>query len=193
MTHLKVQSAFARLEFSTLLQDVEELVQMIAQSKAQLATGKPPFAPDTYGSIERDDSAPAMEDAITSALIAMVASGTDPANFLLSWENTARRLPNRDAVERMLHMVKRILSADEVALPPLFQGNEPKLVRSVAALRMSRRSSLPIDAMVVSHASISAFVLKSQFRRDVEMLWAELVRAEWRRCIAVPALFRLLG
>lgn len=188
MTHLKLQIAFAKLEFSTLLRDVEELVQMIAQSKAQLATGKPPFAPDSYGNISRDDSAAAMEDAITSALIALVASGKAPASFLSGWESAAKRLPDRNAVERMLQIVERVLSADEAALPQLFQGNEPKLVRSIAALRMSRGSSLPIEAMVVSHASISAFVMMSQFRRDVEMRWAELVRAEWRRCIAIPAL-----
>lgn len=188
MTHLKVRIAFAKLEFSTLLQDIEDLVQAVAQSKAQLATGEPAFAPDSYGHISRSDSAAAMEDAAASALIALVATGKEPAVFLPAWQTAAKRLPDGRAIERMLQMAASVLSADEAALPQMIQGNEPELVRLIAAIRMSRESSLPIEAAIVGHALITAFVMRSQFRHDLEIRWAGLVRAEWQRRIGIPAL-----
>lgn len=189
MSYLKVQISFAGSDFSTLLEDIDGLVQRTTESKAQHALGKPPFETDNYGKIARADASAATEDAITSALITLAAGGKPLGAFLPAWHSAAKRRPNGAAVISMIQDVERTLNADEAILPALFNGNERKLVRSVAALRMSCRTGLPLEAAMLGHASISSFVMKSQFRQSVEKHWADLVRAEWRRRIAAPALF----
>lgn len=189
MSYLKVQIAFAGSDFSTLMDDVEGLVQRTAEAKAQDALGKPPVEPDAYGKIARVEASPAMEDAIIAALIILAASGRPLGAFLPAWHRAAKRWPGGTALIAIVQDVERTLNADETMLPQLFNRNERKLIRSVAAVRMSCRTNLPLDAAMVGHTSISAFVMKSQFRHSVEDRWAELVRSEWRRRIAVPALF----
>lgn len=190
MSYLKVQIAFARFEFSTLLEDVEKLVQRMSESKAQFSLGRPPFEPDSYGKTAHMDASPTIEDAITSALIVLIANGNVSTAFLPAWQCAAKRmLRDTPTIISIVQAAEHALIADETTLPRLFSENERGLVRSIVAVRMSVATSLPLEAAMVGHTSISAFVMKSQFRASVERLWADLVRSEWQRRITFPALF----
>lgn len=188
MSGLRLQRAFSTLEFSSLIQDVDDLVQTTAQVKSMHKAGMPPWAADMAIKLPREDATLPIEDAITAAFIALQLGEADPQKFFPAWEASGRHLPDGPAVAKLIQAAKRAWTADETALPAMYRDDPEKLARSLTALRMSKAANLPIEALVAGHASLTGFVFGTQFKRYIEGPWAELVRSEWLRVISQPAL-----
>lgn len=189
ITQMALKRDFVRRDFSHLLERVAGIVQGVAESDAQMAAGKSVAEADVFVGVSRADATGDMVDAITSALLVLHANSLPLDRFLGDWRKAAAKLLERDTIKPVLTAVQEVLEKPESELADIFGRHKMKVACSAAALRMSARNTLMLEAALAGQAALTWFVSKSTFRRQIEEEFGRLVRDEWRRRITFPAQF----
>jgi len=189
VAQMSVRHAFVRRDFGDLISEVVNVVQGLADAEAQVKSGRSAAEPDAFPTPKRADALHEITEAITAGVLFLHAAGRPLTEYLGPWRTAITTLPERSALEPILHGLAQVASAPESELGALFSKHAIKAVCGFAAIRLSAHSSQTIESVLAGQIAITATVSNSPYRRQIEATWGELMRAEWRRRIAFPAQF----
>ncbi len=173
-----------------LVQDAVLVVNTVAESKAQLASGKTILEADAYPRPNYPDPTWLIAHATVCGLIVQAGADKPLDEFLTEWEKDGNELKRFPSAAQSLAEIRGVLSVStKEAIALYLDQKRSEGVRFTAATRMSAESAFSLDEMFVGQAALFSFVSRIALITGIEVPFGDLVRKRWLERLRFPAAF----
>ena len=182
MGGMALRRAFARRDFTMLIETVNDLNQAILNVKAQTEIGKTVLEADAFGLRPPVDALEMIEAAVIAALIVLAENGRPLDIFVLDWRKAADTLSSPSEVAAFIMSLEKVLTMPGLEFARIQQNaSEPLMARLGAAVRMCIDSNLPLSVMFIGQAFLLDYVNQCSMRDEIEDVFGSLIRTHWLR------------
>jgi hypothetical protein len=175
---------------SRLVPAAVSMVNTMAESKAQQATGGTILEPDRYPRANYPDPTWFIVEAAICGMIVQAGTGRALDEFCPAWERDATALKRFPAAVQPLIEMKKVLTLSPHDVVAMYRGEKTTdSIRLIAAIRMAAENEFSLDQMFVGQGTLYRFVARIALKGEVAPFFGALVRKRWRERLQFPAAF----